>query len=475
MISLSDVSFSYEGSAEKALDSVTLDVAAGRCVLVNGPSGCGKSTLLRVVNGLVPNYFPGSLEGFVEVDGTNPGVVPLYTQAGRTSTVFQNPQSQFYATDVESELAFSLENLGREPSEILQRVQRAEHGYGLEGLARRSLFALSGGQKQRVACACTDVADVPVVLLDEPTANLDYPSMLALAKTVHRWKRQGKTILIAEHRIAWILDEVDELVVMRAGRIAETVSSEEIRRLDDSLFEKRGLRSPHLANPCEVSVRGCHAACADGGPGLFFSGTCISRGRGEMPLKLPAFTIPQGCVTAFVGENGMGKTTLLRCLAGLERHDRSEVRIDGTEVPRRRRSEHVFVVNQDVSCQLFTQSVEDEISLSLSAASGRVDEVCKLAQRLDLSDVLDRDPFTLSGGQRQRVAIACALASCRKVLLFDEPTSGLDAFHMRGFAQLLRSIADTGRMVGVVTHDAELIELAADRIVALRASAFPQH
>ncbi len=477
MIEFDGVFFTYEGQQDASLRDISLNVGTGECVLVTGPSGCGKSTLLRLVNGLIPHFFPGSLSGTVRVDATadgeapdgrsfEPGAIPLYEQSKRTGSVFQNPRTQFYTTDTTSELAFALENRGVPEEFIVDRVEQVANDMRLAPLMDRSLFALSGGEKQKIACACVEVAGTDVVLLDEPTANLDYDASLMLADIIRSWKRQGKTILIAEHRIAWILDDITRLVVMEDGAIVREMVGEEMGEVDEGFCQSHGLRSPCLVAPDEVSLPPfcpCDAGECD---------TCAIENlhfgyeKGHPVLDFDRIPFACGQITAVVGRNGRGKTTFLRCLTGLEKRDKSELRFDGKTWDRKARIKNVFLIAQDVNCQLFTQSVREEVEISLPDG-GDASAVDEVLASLDLMDVADRDPFTLSGGQKQRVAIACAVASGRRIVAFDEPTSGLGYGHMMQFATLLKKLVERGRTVIVVTHDTELIEAVADYLLVL--------
>ena len=464
MLTFSHVSCTYEGQERPSIRDVTLCVERGACVLVTGPSGSGKSTLVRLANGLVPHYFRAKVEGSVRACGKDPAQAALWEQAHLTGSVFQNPRTQFYTTDTTSELAFSLENQGLPADVIIRRIEEVVNRQGLGPLMDRSLFELSGGEKQRIACASVEVADPGLVLLDEPTANLDADGSAALAQLVRAWKEQGKTIVIAEHRLSWVIDVVDTLVVLEKGAVVAELRGEEARHVDEGFCAEHGLRTPR-ATP-RYAMRVPVAQPARQGPATYVENLHFAREKGHLLLDFDRLDLVPGGVTAVVGRNGRGKTTLLRCLAGLEPHDRSVLHHRGEAWGRKKRLGSVFLVAQDVNCQIFTQNVREEVTLSLAAGAdeGLVDEALVT---LDLEDVGDRDPFTLSGGQRQRVAIACAVVSGRDVICFDEPTSGLGYAHMRRFAVLLHELTERGRTVVVVTHDDELVDAVADGLVVL--------
>ena len=469
MIGLSGVTFRYASAAEPCLRDVDATVDRGKVVVLAGPSGCGKTTITRLVGGLIPEFFAGDLTGTVRVDDLVPPAEPMWRTATVVGVVFQNPRTQFFTTDTESELAFGCENLGVPADLTRERVARALQAYGLEALAGRSVFALSGGEKQRLACAAVATAQPPVIVLDEPSANLDDAATDDLRHSIGEWVARGTTVLVAEHRLSYLVDLADEVLVLDDGWVIHRLAGAEFRTMDTAQLAAIGLRAtrppePVLPGPAPEADAGLvvrdlrHRVRPRTVPGAL-------PGPRRETLHVDRLACRAGEVTAFVGPNGAGKSTLLECLAGL-RPSTGDVVVDGRTLAPRRRGEQVYLVMQDVSHQLFTDSVTDEVELALPRGSSDVDMAGLLA-RLDLADVADRHPLSLSGGQQQRLAIACALASGRPVLAFDEPTSGLDLAHMRQVAAALTELAAAGRTVLVATHDRELLHAVADRVVRL--------
>jgi len=471
MIGLADVTFAYEGNPEPSLRGVTCDIGPGQLVALAGPSGCGKTTITRLVGGLIPEFFAGELTGTVTVGGIDPTVAPTWRTSALVGSVFQNPRTQFFTTDAESELAFGCENLGRPVDETRARVSAALDAYQLTPLVGRSVFSMSGGEKQRLACAAVATAGPPVIVLDEPSANLDAVATADLRQAIRGWVTAGVTVLIAEHRLSYIQDLIDQVVVLASGRVVRRLTGDELRRLDAPALAQLGLRA--LTPPSPVAASG--EALAQAGVGL--RGVRYSRRARTVPGALPGpkrqildideLEFPAGAVTAILGPNGAGKSSLLECLAGLHDAD-GEITVDGRALSARQRRAMVYLVMQDVSHQLFTDSVAEEVRLALP----RTDEgagVAAVLDRFDLRDVADRHPLALSGGQQQRVAIACALASGRPVIALDEPTSGLDVIHMRQVAAALAEVAAAGRTVLVATHDAEFTAAVAAAAVHLDA------
>ena len=260
MVELKNVSFRYGSDerqeyGENSLFDVNLTVQNGEFVLLTGPSGCGKTTILRLINGLIPHFYPGLVEGEVLVNGRASSSQELYETALLVGTVFQNPRSQFYNVDTTGELAFGCENRGLPEEQIYHRIDDTVSRFGIEKLMDRSIFQLSDGEKQKIACASVDVAGAEIILLDEPSANLDYEATNALRELIREWRRKGKTIIAAEHRIAYLWDLIDRAVIMRSGRIVRELENEEKDTLDPDALAEMGLRSTIQESPLRLVCR----------------------------------------------------------------------------------------------------------------------------------------------------------------------------------------------------------------------------
>ena len=471
MIELKNVNFKYtsaEGAAggldEKlsngSLRGVNLSVAKGEFVLLTGGSGCGKTTILRLINGLIPNFFEGQLEGSVTIDGVDVSHAELYDTAKIVSTVFQNPRSQFFNVDTTSELAFACENQGMEAGEILQRIESTVNALHLEPLMGRSLFDLSGGQKQKIACASVAVAGNKIILLDEPSANLDLQTIEELAGLLKKWKAEGKTIIVAEHRISYLWDLADRTVILNDGKIVQELSRAQMDKISEEELHALGLRTNN-ASVVPEPVEGLSKE----GPTITLHNFRYKHRNGCVALNIPQMQIPVGKITAITGNNGEGKTTLLNCLCGLGHRSKGTIEYNGKTYNRRQRQKLIYLVMQDVNHQLFTESVLDEVLISQSETNE--EEGHRILASLDLDQFANRHPQSLSGGQKQRVAVASAIASGRDIMLFDEPTSGLDYTHMLQIGQILRSLQQLGKTVIVVTHDRELIKECCDEEIRL--------
>ena len=466
MVELKNVSFRYGAEEsgtqhEASLDHVDLTVQEGEFVLLTGPSGCGKTTILRLINGLIPHFYPGVTEGSVMVDGRSVQERELYETALQVGTVFQNPRSQFYNVDTTGELAFGCENRGLPEKEIYARIDDTVMRFGIEKLMDRNIFRLSDGEKQKIACASVDVAGSEIILLDEPSANLDHAATLALREMIRLWRARGKTIIAAEHRIAYLWDLIDRAVILRNGRIVKELCGAEKNALTDEALSAMGLRSVTPEAPDEIDL----PALRENDRTMVLRDFIFSYPGAKQPtLNLPELRLAVGEITAITGANGVGKTSFLSCLCGLEKRCRGTLEYEGKRYDRRARQKLCFMVMQDTGNQLFTESVLDEVLISLPKDTEHEKErAVELLKQLDLDGFLDRHPQSLSGGQKQRLAIACALASGRKLLLLDEPTSGLDFAHMKETAELFKRLRDMGTTILVVTHDSELIRACCGR------------
>lgn len=464
-VSLADVTFSYRGAGVPSLSSLSLDVAAGECVLLCGKSGCGKSTVLRLLNGMIPEFYDGEASGRVEVAGMDPASCPQYEIARSVGTVFQNPRTQFYTLNTTSEVAFGCENQGLKRAEIVRRVGNAAEELGIESLMNRSIFQLSGGEKQRLAVASVYASDPDVFLLDEPSANLDFPAIRELQRILSLLKAKGKTILVAEHR-TWYLEGIaDRAVYLDGGRVAGIYAMEELAGLTREQRLETGIRPVRLDAfdiPRASAPTGLPRSCEIHLRDIAFS---YSRRSGRS-LSVGDARFGAGRIEMIVGDNGAGKSTLASVICGLAKENRGTIAIGGASTKARKRLPISYEVMQEVNHQLFCDSVEDEVVLGTARPDASALE--SVLDRMDLRDVRDRHPLTLSDGQKQRCAIAAAVFCGKRVIAFDEPTSGLDYAHMAQTAELLRELAGTGIFVLVVTHDYELVRAVGDRVTEMR-------
>ncbi|MCR5734102.1 MAG: energy-coupling factor ABC transporter ATP-binding protein [Lachnospiraceae bacterium] len=460
MIRFDNVSFQYTKDRE-SLKGIDLTVNEGDVVLICGPSGCGKSTLVRCVNGLIPHFYEGSLTGSVTVNGIEVSQTTLRKISRYVGTVFQNPRSQFFNVDTTSELAFGCENFGLDPDEIEQRINRVVNAHEIAPLMDRSIFKLSGGEKQKIACASIAVEPLDVIILDEPSANLDYKGICELQKMIAAWKEEHKTILIAEHRISYLFPYISRALLMSEGKIIKEYSADEIKALSEDDLHKLGLRAENMQDPLNMLPDNTEKQKT--AMKLVLSDMKFSY-RGEAPVfDIPHMEIPAGEIVGIVGANGAGKSTFLRCFCGMERSCKATLNIGSEIWKNKKRRQSIYMVMQDVNHQLFTDSVLEEVMISQETEDKEA--ALKILKSLDLAEYADKHPLALSGGQKQRVAVASAVASGRDIILFDEPTSGLDYYHMIQVSEILRNLQKAGKTVIIVTHDVELIKNACTCVI----------
>lgn len=458
MIRFDNVSFHYAGEhgTGEGIDAIDLTVSTGEMVVLCGRSGCGKTTLTRTVNGLAPHFFEGVMEGSVSIDGLNVSTSALADISQRVGSIFQNPKSQFFNIDTTGELAFGCENQRMPPERIRQRMDAAVRELELAPLMDRSIFELSGGEKQQIACGSAYAADPDVLVLDEPSSNLDKKAIWRLRASLERLKRAGKTIVISEHRLYYLMELADRFVYMVDGRIERILGRDEMLKLDDGELRRMGLRATSLA---KVTVpigpwRGEPAEHANGSNRWAVEGMDLSCNRGSTQiLDIERLELPRRSVIALIGDNGSGKSTLAETLCGVNEAATGQVAIDGTYLSDQSRAKKSFMVMQDVNHQLFCESVLDEVTLGGASA----ERARAVLERLGLEGLEERHPASLSGGQKQRVAIASALLASKRVMFYDEPTSGLDRDGMERFAALVHEIRNDSDVSIVITHDLELV------------------
>lgn len=458
-----DVTFTYHGSTQPALRNVSFEVQEGECVLFCGKSGCGKTTVTRLLNGLVPGFFHGELSGSCKVYGLESGKAGIEAYVPLVGSVFQNPKTQYFHTNTTAELAFPCENVGMEPERIQSCLDACVARFGLEELMDRSIFALSGGEKQRTAVAAATMLSPRLLVLDEPTSNLDAIAIHRLGEMLTTLKREGVTIVLAEHRLAWAADFVDRYLAFEEGAVKAEYSREEFAALSEETLREQGLRTNHLEPYQERLAKKAGSASEGQTECLSFRNLTIGYERKHPVLTLPDFSFCKGEIVGLMGHNGIGKTTLIRTICGLIKPLSGEICWEGVALNGKKRRAKCFLVMQDVNYQLFSDSVREELRLD-TEDEARCEDVLG---RLGLAPVAERHPMSLSGGQKQRVAIASAMVSDREIILLDEPTSGLDRFHMDRVGELLGQLSKQGRTVLIITHDEELAADWCDRVCIL--------
>lgn len=355
MITIRNLQFQYDAAPEiNALYGIDLEIRKGECVILTGESGCGKTTLTRCLNGLIPNFFEGTLTGEILYEGVPVNKLEQYELSRKIGTVFQDPRSQFFAVNTTDEVAFGCENLAFSTERINQNVDAAFSRMNIDVLRDRSLFGLSSGEKQRLAVASIYAMDTDVIVLDEPTANLDGETIQNLRELLFTLKAEGKTLIISEHRLSWLGGIADRYVYMRKGRIEKIWGAAEAACLSPDVLREYGLRSiqnvlfPTRKTPARSDAN--ELTCQN---------LCIYYGKQEIihDLNFHFTWGEEGRIIGIVGANGSGKTTFSKVLCGLMAPRTGEIRLNGKKMTHRELLKKTYFVMQDADYQLFTESV----------------------------------------------------------------------------------------------------------------------
>jgi energy-coupling factor transport system ATP-binding protein len=484
-LTLDGVGFRYAGAARPALAGIDLRLDAGSVLLVVGPSGSGKSTLARAVVGLVPRDVPGEWRGSLRVGELDVATAAPPDVAARVGILFQDPASQLVMDRAEDDVAFGLENRAWTPAEMRARVPEALGGVGLTGFERRRGTRLSGGEQQRLALAGVEAPRPSVLVLDEPTANLDPAGATALfgRLTVLRDERRT-TIILVEHRadLAWPLADL-VLALDGTGAPIDLGAPAGVLARSGARLAREGIWLPqHAAEapPSTVPSRsaGLSRPVAPERDLIEVSKARFAYGSGGEPAVHDLdLRIAAGERVALVGPNGSGKSTLLRLLAGLLRPTAGTVGLDGFDparLPAKGLARLAGFVFQDPELGFLADTVAEEIALGLDSP-----EVLAAAQLLDrlglpLEEFGSRSPYRLSGGEQRRLSVVTALARRPRLLLLDEPTFGQDRRGWEATAAIIGELVDEGTAVVAATHDERFaarvagrrVEMAGGRVVA---------
>jgi energy-coupling factor transport system ATP-binding protein len=432
------LTFSYPGAERPALSDVSLQVEPGQVVALLGPSGSGKSTLLRALAGLVPHFHGGRFAGRVEVAGRDTRRFRPADLADQVASLFQDPEDQVVFGRVENEVAFGLENLGTPPAEIWPRVHGALADAGIARLAERRTETLSAGELQRVCLAAVLAVGPSLLLLDEPTSQLDPDGAEAILDLACEL---GSAVVVSEQRPALPLERCDRVLFVEDGRLVLDVPRDEALARLDAAYLPRAAEVPTASGEASetLSRLGDVMYAYDTAPVL--DGVSIELRRGE--------------VVALTGPNGVGKTTLAKIVAGLLEPQAGTVDLRG----------RVCYMSQDPGRYLVTERAEQEVAL---AVGGDLERAREALARVGLDGLEERHPRDLSSGERERLALACVLVAEPDVLVLDEPTRGVDPPRKTELADILRREA-RHRATLVVTHDLVFAGDVADRAIELGA------
>jgi energy-coupling factor transporter ATP-binding protein EcfA2 len=491
LIRLQNVTFHYPHSDRPALNQVNVAIQEGDFVLVIGPSGAGKSTLLRTLNGLVPHFSGGRIAGKITVAGHDPIAEGPHRMSPIVGLVQQDPEAQFVVDTVEDELAFGMENQGLSQTVMRKRVEEVLDQLGIAHLRQRRISSLSAGEKQRVAIGSVLTLQPKVLVLDEPTSQLDPQAAEEVLTTLRHLNQDlGLTVVLSEHRLERVVQYADQIIYLPAlgsqpmlGKAEEVlpqvpfapplvqlaksfhwqplpltikearpfISQMDMQRALPRETHQLGLR--HEYNPVHVEA---HEVWFNYNGVEALRGVSLRAGEGEL--------------IALMGRNGSGKTTLLKHLVGLLQPKRGYVVVHGQDTRRTSLEtliRYVGYVPQDPNTLLFADTVRQELEFTRRAHALSLTGVQSWLERLGLTQLAELYPRELSVGQRQRVAIAAILVAEPPTLLLDEPTRGLDPVEKQVLADFLRAQTEQGRTVILATHDVELAAACAHRVVIL--------
>lgn len=456
--------FRYENEKMPVLKNVQGKIERGKCIVLCGGSGCGKSTLLRCINHLVPQFYEGELKGFCRIQGRDTGELSVGEVGGLAASVFQDPRSQFFTINSSTEVAFGLENHGVSCEEMRRRVDEAFSVFHLEKLKDRNVYELSSGERQLVSILSAWAMDTDILLLDEPTANLDYAAIKELGGLLKELKACGRTMVLSEHRLYYLAGIADEYWLMEDGQIKKRCTEEEIKDLQ----KERGIPLRTLALEDVVVSAGPPVEMAGSAPFLFgASGLCFGyRRKGEEVLKGVSFQAHGGEAVGIIGSNGSGKTTMGKLLAGLLPPSAGDILYNGKKMKSREIQKKALFVMQESEFQFYTNSVMNELWYGHKDTPEFKKEIERLLKKFGMWECRNRHPFALSGGQMQKLSLMTAYFSSKQIVILDEPTAGLDAESLKSCAELIREMQH-GKLVFIITHDIELIAQACTRCICI--------
>lgn len=495
MIRFNDFSFNYPDCAKPSLDKINVRISEGEFLVITGPSGGGKSTFLRSINGLIPNFYGGRISGTVLVNGRNASETPTKEMSETVGMVFQDPENQLISNDVEREIAFGMENLCFSKELMRKRIEEALDAVNITRLRNRTTSELSGGQKQKVAIASALATHPDILLLDEPTSELDPRSAESVLNVIEKINDElGLTILLVEHRLERVIHHVDRMLMIDHGKLIYDGSPRKIKSANVESW-KVGL-SPvtrlslhfqeRLSNGLPLTVKEARTSLSDilsapknkvnWGRVNPSGKVCLSMDKvyfsydGEKDvLKNISFDVYEGDMIALMGKNASGKTTLVKLMNGLVKPRKGKVLLFGKKISDYELSDliqKVGIVFQDPNLHLFNDTVEEEVAFVLRNLEMKEELIAKKVERILKQFKIDQYrksyPHDLSGGERQRVALASVLVSEPEMLILDEPTRGMDYFLKK---ELISYLKERAKTVIMVTHDIETAAEFAERVV----------
>lgn len=460
MLKLNHFSLTYD---QPILEDINLSFKPGEITVLTGSSGCGKSSLLKAINGVIPYFQPAKLSGDMTYDGKSLLDLDMAERSQVVASVFQNPKTQFYAVNSTDEMAFALENRNISAKDIFDRINYYTDLLEMQDLLDRDIFTLSGGEKQLLAITSVACMDNDIYLFDEPSSSLDREAISRFKRVLIKLKELGKIIIIAEHRLYYLKDIMDQFVLI-SDKQAQVYP---LNQLTQAFIDEKQLRAleeiskTKLINELPYHKQSKYDTKSKPVPAndkLICQNYRYQHDGDAKAIFDFNISFDTG-INFIIGKNGVGKTTFIRCLSHLNQNFKGKTFCDKKLV--KKSYQWISEVVQDVNYQLFTESVWSEISLVSD------DDVIKkdALTQFGLISKLNRHPQSLSGGEKQRLLLAMAKASNKPIIVLDEPTSGLCRQQMDKMIEDLQEMAKNGKTIIVVTHDYELIKNCKGRII----------
>ena len=498
-IKFNQVSFNYAGSETPALDGINLEIKPGEIVLITGPAGSGKTTLCSCINGLIPHYHEGELNGEVTIGEYNSKNVRVGGLASIVGMVFQDPESQLVTNTVEDEVAFGPENFGITRKKINKRVKKALAATRMAGYEEREPHSLSGGEQQACVIAATYSMHPDIYVLDEPLANLDPQGRMKVLQLIADIASDfGKTMIIVEHALEEILPYVDRVLVMDKGKIVRDSTVAEVLEAGDikSVFKRPAIT--RLAEILHISGNPLKPEELISKIKQSYKPKKIKEtfehkrgnGKGDVVIEMDHVThcyeegvdalfdvslsIRQGEFVALLGRNGSGKTTLVSHLIGLLHPTNGKVIVSGkdtAETPTHILAKEIGFCFQNPNHQIVSFTVQDEMTFGLKAheidESEYKDRIVKALKIVNMEEYANAEMFDLGKGQKQRIALASVLTLEPKFLIIDEPTTGQDPEMTDEIFEIIKKLNESGTTVLVITHKVDYAAMFAERAIVL--------
>lgn len=476
IININNLTFNYPDSKQSAIKNINLTVNEGEFILIVGPSGCGKSTLIRLLNRVVPDYYGGTIEGEVSINGRNIEFLDKKQVIENVGMVYQHPEKQIVLQDVEREIAFGLENFNTDINTMKRNVSEVISLLGLNKIRDKQTTEISGGEKQRVAIASVVSMDPQIIAFDEPISQLDPISAEEVLNSIKRLNRDlGKTIILVEQRLDKCFHMADRIIFMENGEIIgqgtpknipENIVNKYHLPTITYIFKEAGLQTlPITVKEGRDIIRNNKFQDLKEDDLKFkevvmeIEKLNFEYERGYKILKDLSFKLHRGEIMTVMGENGAGKSTLFKIIAGMIDKYKGKVLIDNKNIKSlklKERIKKIGYLSQNPNDYFGRKTVFEEVGYTLKNIGEykeeKVEQVMKL---LNISYLEDKNPRDLSGGEKQRVAIACTIITDPEILILDEPTRGMDAEAKENLGEIIKTLAEVGKSIVVITHDSD--------------------